>query len=296
MLVRVKTGVTLSGAEQEFVDCLRKFPTTALALIDVQVGDSRGTRQVDAVILTPRGLTVIEVRGFRRRQSGILNVSADGPWTISDAPADLDDDSPASPSDQLEQSVFEVKSMLERALLDPGHICGAVVLVPFRGVVVRPARTNLRPGLDVVVGNVPDSTEMRIYLEGFSAGPRNWTADRVVNACKALGLTDGAPTREELVADGFETVAPEQPSAIARPVPPREQPVPGPASRGQNIAAWVVVAIAVLGMLAVLGVIVMAVVRDSDPPPAGPATPTVTADPSVPPATSTQCWPFQPNC
>ncbi|MFI9510781.1 NERD domain-containing protein [Nocardia sp. NPDC052566] len=291
----MKTGANLSGAEQEFVDCLRKYPTTGVALVDMQAGDSRGTRRILAVIFTPRGITVVQVLGFRRRQSGILTVPADGPWTISDTPADLDDPPQGRPSDWLEQSVYEVRGMLERALLDPGHVCGVIALIPFRGVVVRPSRTNLHPGLDVVVANVSDSTELRIYLESFSAGPRNWTADRVLGACKALGLTDGAPRREELLADGFETTAPEPTTTIARPVKPREVPTPRPPSRRQTVAAWAVVVVAIVGMLTVLGVVIAALANDTAHP-----TPTTTQAPSPTPSPSPyhpiECYPFQPNC
>ncbi|WP_378734410.1 nuclease-related domain-containing protein [Nocardia brasiliensis] len=291
MLVRVKPGAQLSGAEQEFVECLRSYPSAALAMIDLQVGD----RQIDAVVWTPRGLSVLEVKGFRRRQSGILNISAAGPWKISDADADLDEPS-GSPSDRLEHGIYAVKNTLERALLDPGHVCGAVVLVPFRGAVVRPSRTNLRPGLDVVVGNVADATELRIYLEGFSAGPRKWTADRVIGDCTALGLADLAPTRAELVAAGFEQVAQETPSVIARPPKPRPEPTPGVATKRQAYAGWAVVALAIVGMIAVLGVVVTSLAQDSSHPDPRETSSTQPPSPSPSPPRPTTCWPFQPDC
>ncbi|MFI6045909.1 nuclease-related domain-containing protein [Nocardia sp. NPDC051321] len=289
MLVRVKPGAQLSGAEQEFVECLRSYPSAALAMIDLQVGD----RQIDAVIWTPRGLTVLEVKGFRRRQSGILSLAADSPWKISDADADLDEPS-GNPSDRLEHGISAVKTTLERALLDPGHVCGAVVLVPFRGAVVRPSRTNLRPGLDVVVGNVADATELRIYLESFSAGPRKWTADRVIGDCTALGLAELAPSRADLVGTGFEQVAQESPSVIPRPPKPRVEPTPGVATKRHAYAGWTVVALAVLGMLAVIGVIASSLAHDSSHPksPEPSVTPTTTA----PPTPYHPCWPFQQDC
>ncbi|WP_069160719.1 NERD domain-containing protein [Nocardia altamirensis] len=290
MLVRVNPGAQLSDAEQEFVECLRSYPSTALAMVDLQVGG----RQIDAVIWTPRGLTVLEVRGFRRRQSGILNISGAGPWRISDADADLDEQA-GSPSDRLEHGIFAVKSALEKGLLDPGHVCGAVLLVPFRGAVVRPSRTNLRPGLDVVVGNVSDATELRIYLEGFSAGPRKWTADRVIGDCTALGLADGVPPRQELVDAGFEQVAQESPSVIPRPPKPKVEPTPGPPTKRQSYAGWVVAAVAVVGMIAVVGVIANSLAHESSHP-VSPTT-SVTSPPRPPaPSRTTPCFPFQTDC
>jgi hypothetical protein len=290
MLVRVNPGAQLSDAEQEFVECLRSYPSAALAMVDLQVGG----RQIDAVVWTPRGITVLEVRGFRRRQSGILNISGAGPWKISDADADLDEQA-GSPSDRLEHGIFAVKSSLERGLLDPGHVCGAVLLVPFRGAVVRPSRTNLRPGLDVIVGNVSDATELRIYLEGFSAGPKKWTADRVIGDCAALGLADGAPSRQELVKAGFEQVALESPSVIPRPPKPKVEPTPGPATKRQSYAGWAVAAVAVIGMLAVVGVIAKSLAHESSHQ-APPTTSVTSPAPSPSPYHPTPCWPFQTDC
>ncbi|WP_406267181.1 NERD domain-containing protein [Nocardia sp. NBC_00881] len=292
MLVRVRSGAQLSGAEQEFVACLRSYPTTGLAMIDLEADN----RRIDAVVWTPRGLTVLEVHGFERRQSGILSIPADGPWKISDAPVQLDDLGSGSPSARVEHGIYAVKHMLERSLQDPGHISGAVVLIPFRGAVVRPSRTTLRPGLDVVVGNVADATELRIYLEGFSAGPRNWTADRVIGACHALGLADLVPPRTELIDAGFEENVPEATTTIARQPKPRVEPTPGVATRQQAYAGWTVVAVAVVGMVLVLGVIATALAHDSAQQAPAADTTTMSPTPSPPPYRPAECWPFQSNC
>ncbi|MEV6137285.1 nuclease-related domain-containing protein [Nocardia sp. NPDC051990] len=294
MLVKIKTGANLSGAEQEFVECLRSYPTTGVALVGLEVGEN-GSRRVDAVILTPRGITVIDIKGFQRRQSGILNIPGDGPWTISAEPADLDEEISGNPVDQLEHSVHAVKTRLERALVDPGHICGAVVLMPFRGVAVRPARTNLRPGMDIIVANVRDATELRIYLEGFSAGPRSWTADRVVATCAALGATE-KPFRAELLADGFDEVQPKAPSLSAREMRQHAIPAPLPPSRRQTAAGWAVFAVALVGMVVVLIVITSSLAHDSAHPAREPDTSTTSVTPSPPPYHPIECWPLQQNC
>ncbi|MGV9750800.1 hypothetical protein [Nocardia farcinica] len=198
MLVKIRPDAQLSAAEGEFVDCLRSLPITCLALVDVRV--DRGTRRVGAVLVLPRGVAVVEIRGFRRRQSGILSARADAAWTISGDPADLDGET--VPADRLEHALYAVRTTLERALLDPGHVCGLVALVPFRGVVVRPSRIGLRPGREVLVANVTDAADLRGYLEKFNAGEREWTPDQVLAAAHALGVSDGVG-REDLTADGF---------------------------------------------------------------------------------------------
>lgn len=294
MLVRIRPEAELSGAEREFVECLRAFPSTGLALVDCRVGD----RRLGAVVVTPRGITVIEVKGFRRRQSGLLAVGGDGAWTISDSPLDLDAEPSRGLTDRLEHGVHAVRVALEQALQDSRHVCGAVVLVPYRGVVVRPARTALRPGLDVLVANTVDAHELRIYLEGFSAGPREWTIDRVRNTCSALGLAALAPSAAELAEAGFEENRPQEhpipaPSRFAAPVmaPPSVEH----GARGK-LAGLAVFAAAVLGVLVVLVMVVLAVLRD--PPHPRPVSETSQSTTTRAPATQrpAECFPFQNGC
>ncbi|WP_336087668.1 NERD domain-containing protein [Nocardia sp. SSK8] len=294
MLVRIRPEAELSGAEREFVECLHAFPSTGLALVDCRVGD----RRLGAVIVTPHGITVLEVKGFRRRQSGLLAVSAEGSWTISDSPLDLDAEPSSGLTDRLEHGVHAVRVALEQSLQDSKHVCGAVVLVPYRGVVVRPARTALRPGLDVLVANTVDAHELRIYLEGFSAGPRAWTIDRVLNTCSALGLASFAPTAAELAEAGFaESHTPSNPipppSRFAAPVmapPPDEH-----GDRGK-LAGMAVFAVAVLGAFVVLVLVVLAVLRD--PPHPRPVSETSQSTTTRAPTTQrpVECFPFQNGC
>lgn len=292
MLVRIRPGAELTGAEREFVDCLRAYPSTGLALVDCRVGD----RRLGAVVVTPRGITVLEVKGFRRRQSGLLTCTADGTWKISDSPLDLDVETPNGLTDRVEHGVHAVRVALEHALQDSRHVCGAVVLVPYRGVVVRPARTALRPGLDVLVANTVDAHELQIYLENFSAGPRDWTIDRVRNTCTALGLTEFTPTRDDLAADGFAEHRPAAPTFHDQPRNSVEPTPPPPERTGYGkLAGTAVLVTALLGILVVFFVIGAALLRDSARP--RPTTETVETTTPVPvPATQVQCWPFQPDC
>ncbi|MFD4429414.1 NERD domain-containing protein [Nocardia sp. NPDC058497] len=296
MLVRIRPGAELTGAEREFVECLRAYPSTGLALVDCQVGD----RRLGAVIVTPRGITVIEVKGFRRRQSGLLAVSA-GTWTISDSPLDLDTEPSAGLTDRVEHGVHAVRVALEQALQDSRHVSGAVVMVPYRGVVVRPARTALRPGLDVLVANTVDAHELRVYLEGFSAGPREWTIDRVLTTCTALGVGDLTPSRADLAADGFDgnrparKPIPPQPRRITEPV---QAPPPVDSTRRGKLAGLIVFAAALIGVFVVFLVVGSALLNDPpNPRTTSETTQTTTRAPSTPAGKgATECWPFQNGC
>ncbi|WP_280345996.1 NERD domain-containing protein [Nocardia neocaledoniensis] len=294
MLVRIRPGPELTGAEREFVDCLRAYPSTGLALVDCQVGD----RRLGAVVVTPRGITVIEVKGFRRRQSGLLSLTA-GTWTISDNPLELAGDPAAGLTDQVEHGVHAVRVALEQALQDSRHVSGAVVLVPYRGVVVRPARTALRPGLDVLVANTVDAHELRVYLEGFSAGPREWTIDRVLNTCTALGVADLAPAKAELAEDGFDGNRPAPAPIRAQPrrfTEPVTAPPPAEPSRRGKLVGPIVFAAALLGVFVVFLVVGQALLRDAPTPRS--TTETTTTTRVIVPTTQRQveCFPFQTEC
>ncbi|MFC9663149.1 NERD domain-containing protein [Nocardia sp. NPDC127606] len=293
MLVRIRPGAELTGAEHELVDCLRTYPSTGLALVDCRVGD----RRLGAVIVTPRGITVLEVKGFRRRQSGLLTAAADGTWMISDSPLDLAADASNGLTDRVEHGVHAVRVALEQALQDSRHVSGAVVLVPYRGVVVRPARTALRPGLDVLVANSVDAHELRVYLEGFSAGPREWTVERVLNTCTALGVVE-VPSRAELAEEGFGTRRP-APTPVAPPVRTFSEPAPPPdPSRRGKLAGIGLFAAALLGIFVVFVVVGVALIQDSPHPRPMSDTSQTSTTRAPTPATprKTECWPFQPEC
>ncbi|WP_328388913.1 nuclease-related domain-containing protein [Nocardia sp. NBC_00416] len=289
MLVKVDDRAELCAAEQEFVTCLRQLPTTGLAVVDLRIGTQRGTRQIGAVIWTPQGVLVIEVVGFRSRQSGVLVVSQDQQWRVGDLAADLELEFGVNPVRRLETAVQEVRLTFERADYDPGQLCGAVALVPMRGAVLRPGRETLRPGLDVVVGNAVEFTELRIFLENFAPGPPRWTLGRVCAATRAL--IGWAPDRAELLAAGFEEKLPEPPKK-PRGRPSWRRPESG---RAQELLGWAVLGVAVLGMLMVLAAIIGSLL--SDGPASEPAAPSSTIAPSMPARGGpVECWPLQPDC
>lgn len=296
MLVRIRPGAELSGSEQEFVDCLRALPVTGVALIDPVIGGRRST----AVVLTPRGITVLTVLGFRRRQSGLLKIAGDGLWTISGEPLESDDSAPAKPLDRLEDCVWSVRQALEQSLQDGKYVCGAIALIPYRGVVVRPARTTLRPGRDVVVGNSVDLTELRIYLEGFTTAPRAFTIDRVLHTCTALGLRELAPAAGELAADGFDEKEPPPVDTFLKRVSKRRaEPVPVtppvPATGSGRMMGWIVLGLALLGLLVVLVVVARALLTD-DPAPRTVSEVRSSTTVPAPPSAPVECFPFQTVC
>lgn len=290
MLIKVGDRAELTAAEQEFVECLRLYPTTGLALIGVRIGHNGSARHINAVVWTPQGMTVFEVIGLRSEQSGVLDVQTPGAWKIGKSTADVDLVAGVDPCDRLENAVCEVGRALQRSLLDPGPIWGAIALVTFRNAVVRPGRSQLRFGRDVVVCNATAPTEMRTYLENFAPGAPRWTADRVRHSAAALGVDDF--TREDLFAAGFAEALP-QPGDPAK--PPRVERLPEP-TRRQSTAGWTVVVTAVLGMLVVLAMIGSGLAVDPAGGRSSIPSSTTTTDPAPAPYTPVPCWPLQPTC
>ncbi|MBM4540759.1 hypothetical protein GS504_07195 [Rhodococcus hoagii] len=219
MLLRVANEPDLSGAEQAVVGWIRSWQETAalpgLAVVNCRVPTRTGYRQVDAIVWTPYGCVVLEIKGFRSPQSGTLRVPVNAPWTVGGRPADLyTSRSSTNPLDQLETNCYAVKNGIGAAGPDRLFVHGAVVVMPSSPAEIALARVGprnpvgdvgdrveLRSGIHVVVGS---DARLRQFLDGVG-GPRRtarWSASAMVSAFEALGLPD-VPTVDELVREGF---------------------------------------------------------------------------------------------
>jgi len=240
VLVRVQhgpgsDGEGLSGAEAEVVRMLRtwtgKWHLPGVALVNVNLPDRKTTRQVDALVFTPHGLLVVEVKGFTRAQPGKLVVPPNGPWTVDEAPAAIYHLTALNPGEQVKAGVYAAKKAF--AEIDGGgaaFVTGLVVLVPIGKGLVLGDTGNAGVGIRVVLGT---QRELRKAVHRHGRGRRPvWSASGVLDACEALALTHLAPGLEELLAEGFPEVvqAPTLERPVARPAPPAP-PGAAPASR-----------------------------------------------------------------
>lgn len=206
------SGEGLSGAETQVVKQWRswtgQYQLTGLALVNVNVPDDRGrARQVDAVLFFPHGLAVVEIKGFTEPQSGTLRVPLNGPLTVDGEPAALHTLSTRSPLEQLRGALFATKNALQAAEIDPGFVAGWLVLVPQPKTTITIDDANTSLGIEVVLGRNKSLRHMVHQLRRRTSSPM-WSADRVLQACDALELGALAPTREELLADGFPDTLP----------------------------------------------------------------------------------------
>jgi hypothetical protein len=210
-------------------------------------------RASDAVLFVPEGIAVVRV-AEAVRQSGVVNASPEGPWTIG--PAGTGGavlqlaGGGSTPLDGLMRAGMETAMRLRRAGLEPGRIARLTVLVgEIEGLL--PTDGDLGEGDQVAL------LETRSLLLGIARAsrytgvdnPRLWTTADVRAALEALGLQGRGPSVEELNGEGFpyspyvlrrsQLLTPAAmaaaPTAAAPgappPAPPEQQVPPAPAPR-----------------------------------------------------------------
>jgi len=164
-------------------------------------------RLSDAVLFVPEGIAVVRV-AEAARQSGVVNASPEGPWTIG--PAGTGGavlqlaGGGSTPLDGLMRAGMETAMRLRRAGLEPGRIARLTVLAgEIEGLL--PADGDLGEGDQVAL------LETRSLLLGIARAsrytgvdnPRLWTTADVRAALEALGLQGRGPSVEELNGEGF---------------------------------------------------------------------------------------------
>lgn len=246
MLVRVQPGHEggahgLSGAEEQLVSRLEswgpgQFHLPGLALVNVNVPDKTGVRQVDALLFTPEGLVVVEVKGFTRPQPGTLTVPVNGPWLVDGQPAAVHTLAGSNPGEQVKGGVYAAKAAFAGMAGGGGtFVTGLVALMPLTRELTIGDTTQAGTGIRVVVGS---NRKLRRFMHHHRKRRACWTADGVLAACRALSLAELAPGRDELVAEGFpETVPDPAPVSAARQPEPRAEPGPPTAAPGLSPAA-----------------------------------------------------------
>lgn len=216
-------------------------------------------RLSDAVLFVPEGIAVIRVAEVAR-QSGVVNASPEGPWTIGPAGtggAVLQlTGGGSTPLDGLMRAGMETAVRLRRAGLEPGRIARLTVVA---GAVegLLPADGDLGEGDQVAM------LDTRSLLLGIARAsrytgvdnPRLWTTADVRAALEALGLQGRGPSVEELNGEGFpyspyvlrrpqlltpaamaaspSAAAPGAPPAPVDPPPPVPPPVAAPGPVGE---------------------------------------------------------------
>ncbi|MFE3544545.1 NERD domain-containing protein [Nocardia sp. NPDC059177] len=229
VIVVVADETELEGAEQIVGAAVQDWAPGAggVAIFRAHVSESRGgSVEVDALVCTPQGATVIEVKGFTERQAGILATPPNGPWTVDGAPAALYHAVRVpNPFVQVRRQVFAVKNLLQQAGIF-GWVNAVVALVPQPGSQITLEEARIADGYRAVLVDRDDSTALRDYFHAETGRTMRISVNDVRRVFEALNLTHLLPTRVALADQGFPARL--QPSGTGRPA---EQP---PIDLGQD--------------------------------------------------------------
>ena len=240
----IRIGDCDSHSEQEFADELANwkgaYHIPGIALIQLH-----SPVCADAVVLTPTGPVLVEVKGLRRGASGVISVPAQGTWTDENGPLDLclsrarSHQTSSGAVNPLGQASKYARDLRNRLRQHPGlpdtYVKGLVVLVQSNRN--RPVRLTAKNGvcayssenLGLAVttltrfgGNKP----LRHYFRERAAetsesgtSQRMWTTAEAKNFFHALGIDPNDPacalTDEVLRQEGFrEALSPVTDSTV----------------------------------------------------------------------------------
>lgn len=211
MLVRVgptevRRADDPSGAGKRIIERFEHSEgTPGLLLVGAQAPHQmHGHRSIDGLVITPNGITAIEAAELLQRQHGTLRCSMDSVWTVDGQPALLRAKQ-ANPASELETNIYALSNALEEHGIATGPIGGLVIVLPEHpGELHLSGGGKLRRGMHVVLAEqLDDGRELRKHLQRGGRRKEHWSADDVLAACAALDAQDYAPSRHELLLEGF---------------------------------------------------------------------------------------------
>jgi hypothetical protein len=239
VIVIVSNGVQPKSAEAMVGRLLESWRTgrdrvEGVAVLGCNVRSMREDDRVyglDALVWTPYACTVVEVKGFRSVQNGVLDPRINGTWRIGGADADLYTlDSAANPVAQGTDYMYAVKDNFTPANL-PKWVNLLIVLAPRAEAHLTITSSQLKQGAFVVAATPDNDRSLRDYFTPAPGQKRLWSAEDVQRAFAILELDQYLPSPQQLAQEGFSfrrpppaplTHSPGQDDPFApRPVPAR---------------------------------------------------------------------------
>lgn len=206
VIVVVADETELEGAEQIVAAAIRDWASEAggVAVFRCHVPESRGgSVEVDALVCTPQGATVLEVKGFTARQDGVLATPPNGPWTVDGAEAALYHAVRVpNPFVQVRRQVFAAKNLLQQSGIF-GWVNAVVVLVPQPGSRITLEESRIADGYRAVLVDRDDATALRDYFHAETGRTVRLSVNDVRRVFAALNLTHLLPSRVDLADQGF---------------------------------------------------------------------------------------------
>lgn len=208
VIVIVNNGVEPDGAEAMIRRLLESWQPGSsriggVAVLGCNVRSGPNVYNLDALVWTPHTCTVVEVKGFRSVQSGVLDPRDNGSWHVDGMAADLYSlGSVANPVAQAKRYMYAVKNQFSpKGLPDWVHLL--VVLAPLREAHLTITSAQLHPGTFVVAASPDDDRALREYFSAGTGAKPRWSGEDLERAFTALGLDDYVPDRRRLAEEGF---------------------------------------------------------------------------------------------
>ncbi|MFE6921211.1 NERD domain-containing protein [Nocardia sp. NPDC057663] len=221
MIVVVADETELEGAEEVVGAAIRDWASAVggVAVFRCHVPESRGgSVEVDALVCTPQGATVVEVKGFTVRQDGTLATPPNGPWTVGGEEAALYHAVRVpNPFVQVRRQVFAVKNLLQQSGIF-GWVNAVVALVPQPGSQLTLEEARIADGYRAVLVDRDDATALHDYFHAETGRTVRLSVNDVRQVFAALNLSHLLPTRVALADQGFPARL--EPSTTGRPAAP----------------------------------------------------------------------------
>ncbi|MFD4432543.1 NERD domain-containing protein [Nocardia sp. NPDC058497] len=221
MIVVVADETELEGAEEVVGAAIRDWASAVggVAVFRCHVPESRGgSVEVDALVCTPQGATVVEVKGFTVRQDGTLSTPPNGPWTVGGEEAALYHAVRVpNPFVQVRRQVFAAKNLLQQSGIF-GWVNAVVALVPQPGSQITLEEARIADGYRAVLVHRDDSTALHDYFHAETGRTVRLSVNDVRRVFAALNLSQLLPSRVALADQGFPARL--DPSTTSRPAAP----------------------------------------------------------------------------
>ena len=207
------TAHRVGESERAVSQALDAVPT-GIALVGVRL-PGNGGREIDVLVIEPRGVTTIEAKGTRLH--GAVQPSANGDWLIGGTVADFAGHA-TNPVGQAAAQAHRLRDLCRGHGVDIGFVPAVVVVCG-----------NVTCDVVVVSGGVwaTDLTNLPAALDGLRRG-RPLTRTVVRSMLAVLGLGTRLPDDAALDAAGFArddgSVPAPAPAALAVTAPPRTTP------------------------------------------------------------------------
>lgn len=201
----------------------------------------RSAVEIDLLVWTAYGCTLVVLADFGSVQHGVLETPPDGRWQIDDRAADLRTGSgTVNPLARGRKQRAELEAVFRRHGL-PGHVDVLVVLIPKTGSRITWSAPPQEAGDETIMVRIGQSASLPEYFERPPAGAVRWRATDIAQAFETLGIPLSTPDTDELAAEGFAVAGNGSavgtltaPGPAARTRPARKLTFPGFAGAGRT--------------------------------------------------------------